>query len=194
MSEGITLWFTGLPAAGKSTVAGAVARRLQQRGARVEVLDGDVVRRELCADLGFSPEDRDENVRRLAFVADLLSRNGVSVCVAAISPYRAAREAARTRIGDRFVEIYVKASAEACATRDPKGLYEQARRGELPNFTGVSDPYEEPLAPEITLETELHSPEQSVATVLRWLEERSASERGYGAGTGTWGSPKPKVL
>lgn len=191
MSEGITLWFTGLPAAGKSTVAGAVAQELRRRGARVEVLDGDLVRQELCADLGFSAEDRNENVRRLAVVADLLSRNGVVACVAAISPYRSAREAARTRIGDRFVEVHVEASLATCATRDPKGLYERAERGEIENFTGVSDPYEAPLAPEITLETEQHTPEQSVADVLRWLEGRGYS---YGAGTGTCGSPRPKVL
>lgn len=191
MSEGVALWFTGLPAAGKSTVAAAVARELRERGARVEVLDGDLVRRELCADLGFSAEDRNENVRRLAVVADLLSRNGVVACVAAISPYRSAREAARARIGHRFVEVHVKASVETCAARDPKGLYARAERGEISNFTGVSDPYEEPVAAEITLETEQHSPEQSVAAVLGWLDERGYR---YGTGTGTCGSSSPKVL
>src|ERR671916_1718115 len=131
MSEGLTLWFTGLSGAGKSTVAEIVEHQLAERGVKVEVLDGDVVRTNLSKGLGFSKEDRDTNVRRIAFVADLLSRNGVAVITAAISPYRAIRDEARATMGERFVEIYVKASVEECERRDVKGLYARARSGEL---------------------------------------------------------------
>nr|MDP8943848.1 adenylyl-sulfate kinase [Actinomycetota bacterium] len=167
MSDGgYTLWFTGLSGAGKSTVAQIVEQALRNRGAKVEVLDGDVVRTNLSKGLGFSKEDRDTNIRRIAFVADLLSRNGVGVITAAISPYRQTRDEARELMGDRFLEVHVKASVEACAARDVKGLYEKAFRGEIPEFTGVSDPYEEPLAPELVLDTERESPEESARRVL----------------------------
>ena len=169
---GLTLWFTGLSGAGKSTIAEVVERELRERGKRVEVLDGDVVRTNLSKGLGFSKEDRDINIRRIAFVADLLSRNGVVAITAAISPYREIRAEAREMHGDRFVEIYVKASVEECARRDVKGLYEKAFKGEIKEFTGVSDPYEEPSAPEITLDTENETPEESAGKVLAYVEER----------------------
>ena len=172
MSDGATLWFTGLSGAGKSTIAGIVEAELRDRGFKVEVLDGDVVRTNLSKGLGFSKEDRDTNIRRIAFVADLLSRNGVVAITAAISPYREIRDEARELMGDRFVEIFVKASVEACARRDVKGLYEKAFRGEIKEFTGVSDPYEEPLSPELVIDTESESPEESAARVLALLDER----------------------
>ncbi len=170
---GLCLWLTGLSGSGKSTVGRLAAGQLRDLGHRVEVLDGDDVRQNLCAGLGFSRADRDENVRRIAFVADLLSRNGVVTFVAAVSPFRAAREAARARMGSRFVEVYVRASVEECERRDVKGLYSRARAGEIPGFTGVSDPYEEPLDPELTLETESDSAEASAARLVELVEDRA---------------------
>jgi adenylylsulfate kinase len=170
--KGFTLWFTGLSGAGKTTVSKIVEDELRSRGSRVEILDGDVVRENLSKGLGFSKEDRDINIRRIAFVADLLSRNGVPVITAAISPYRELRDEARGVMGDRFIEVYVKASVEACAERDVKGLYEKAFKGEIKEFTGVSDPYEPPLNPEITLDTEHETPEESAHRLLALLEER----------------------
>ena len=169
---GATLWFTGLSGAGKSTIAEIVESELRERGYKVEVLDGDVVRTNLSKGLGFSREDRDTNIRRIAFVADLLSRNGVVAITAAISPYREIRDEARALMGARFIEIHVKASVEECARRDVKGLYEKAMRGEIKEFTGVSDPYEEPLNPELVLDTEAESPEESAAKVLAVLDSR----------------------
>ena len=171
-SGGLTLWFTGLSGAGKSTIAEVVEAELRGRGLRVEVLDGDVVRTHLSKGLGFSKEDRDTNIRRIAFVADLLSRNGVVAITAAISPYREIRDEARELMGDRFVEIYVKATVEECARRDVKGLYEKAFKGEIKEFTGVSDPYEPPLDPEITIDTEAQTVEESAAQVLAYLASR----------------------
>jgi adenylylsulfate kinase len=170
--KGFTLWFTGLSGAGKTTVSKLVEDELRSRGSRVEILDGDIVRENLSKGLGFSKEDRDTNIRRIAFVADLLSRNGVPVITAAISPYREIRDEARETMGDRFIEIFVKASVEVCAERDVKGLYEKAFKGEIKEFTGVSDPYEPPLNPELTLETEQESPEESAGKILTLLEER----------------------
>ncbi|MEA2367391.1 MAG: methylmalonyl-CoA decarboxylase subunit alpha [Thermoleophilaceae bacterium] len=174
MSEngGLTLWFTGLSGAGKSTIAEIVEAELRERGAKVEVLDGDVVRTNLSKGLGFSKEDRDTNIRRIAFVADLLSRNGVVAITAAISPYREIRDEARAMIGDRFVEIYVNASVDECARRDVKGLYEKAFKGEIKEFTGVSDPYEPPENPEITVDTENETVEESAGKVLAYLDQR----------------------
>ena len=169
---GATLWFTGLSGAGKSTIAQIVESELRERGYKVEVLDGDVVRTNLSKGLGFSKEDRDTNIRRIAFVADLLSRNGVVAITAAISPYREIRDEARELMGARFIEIHVKASVEECARRDVKGLYEKAMRGEIKEFTGVSDPYEEPFNPELVLDTEAESPEESAAKVLAVLDSR----------------------
>jgi adenylyl-sulfate kinase len=172
--QGCTIWFTGLSGSGKSTVAALVARELRARGERVEVLDGDVVRQHLSKGLGFSKADRDTNIRRIAYVADVLSRNGVCVLSAAISPYRGTRDEARRLMGDRFIEVYVRASLEECARRDPKSLYAKAFAGEMKEFTGVSDPYEEPLAPEIVLDTEAETPEESAAKVLAYIESRSS--------------------
>src|SRR3954453_7927476 len=174
MSEhpGFTIWFTGLSGAGKTTISDLVAPALRERGLKVEVLDGDVVRENLSKGLGFSKEDRDINIRRIAFVADLLSRNGVGVITAAISPYREIRREARTTMGERFIEVYVKASVEACAERDVKGLYEKAFKGEIKEFTGVSDPYEEPEHAELTLDTEHETAEESAHKLLTLLEER----------------------
>ena len=170
--RGFTLWLTGLSGAGKSTLASALADRLRADGSAVEVLDGDEVREHLSKGLSFSREDRDINVRRIAYVAKLLCRNGVAVITAAISPYRAAREEARREIGDAFVEVYVNASLETCIRRDVKGLYGKALAGTITAFTGVSDPYEPPEDPELVLETEQQSPEQSAQQILTYLEER----------------------
>ena len=170
--KGFTLWFTGLSGAGKTTISKIVEDELRERGSRVEVLDGDVVRENLSKGLGFSKEDRDTNIRRIAFVADLLSRNGVPVITAAISPYREIRDEARELMGERFIEVFVKASVEVCAERDVKGLYEKAFKGEIKEFTGVSDPYEPPLNPELTLDTEHESAEEYAAKLLSLLEER----------------------
>ena len=168
--KGFTLWFTGLPCSGKSVVADRVADILKGRGLRVERLDGDIVRQSLTRDLGFSREDRDENIRRVTFVAKLLTRNGVAVLTSFISPYREIRAEARREIGD-FVEVYTKCSLEVCIERDVKGMYKKAMRGEIKEFTGISDPYEEPLDPEILLETDKETPEESVRKVLKRLEE-----------------------
>ena len=170
--KGFCLWFTGLSGSGKSTITTHLVKELRKRGSKLEVLDGDVVRENLSKGLGFSKEDRDTNIRRIAFVANLLSRNEVPVITAAISPYRDIRDEARQMMGDRFVEAYVKASVEVCEERDVKGLYAKARSGEIKEFTGVSDPYEPPENPELVLETEQQSPEESAAQILGYLEER----------------------
>jgi adenylylsulfate kinase len=169
--KGYCLWFTGLSGAGKTTITNVLVRELLARGSKLEVLDGDVVRENLSKGLGFSKEDRDTNIRRIAFVANLLSRNGVPVITAAISPYREIRDEARQMMGDRFIEIYVEASVEVCESRDVKGLYAKARSGEIKEFTGVSDPYEEPLNPEIVVATEHQSAEESAQQILSYLEE-----------------------
>jgi adenylyl-sulfate kinase len=168
--RGAILWFTGLSGAGKSTLAEAVAPVLRGRGRRVEVLDGDEVRLHLSKGLGFSREDRDTNVQRIGYVAHLLQRNGVLVLTAAISPYRATRDWVRGLAGD-FVEIHVATPLEVCEARDVKGLYRRARAGEIKEFTGISDPYEPPLHPELTLPTHELSREACVARVLQRLEE-----------------------
>ncbi len=167
---GCTLWFTGLPCSGKSAVADRVAAALKERGLRVERLDGDIVRQDLTRDLGFSKKDRDENIRRVTFVTKLLSRNGVAVLTSFISPYREMRDRARTETTN-FVEIYAKCPVDVCMERDVKGMYKKAMRGEIKEFTGVSDPYEEPLKPELVLETDKETLEQSVGRVLAKLEE-----------------------
>ena len=170
--KGFTLWFTGLSGAGKTTISHILADELEARGQKFEILDGDIVRENLSKGLGFSKEDRDTNIRRIAFVADLLSRNGTPVITAAISPYREIRDEARETMGDRFIEVYIKASVDTCAERDVKGLYEKAFAGEIKEFTGVSDPYEEPLNPEIVIDTEQEEPHESAATLLAYLEDR----------------------
>lgn len=169
MHKGFVLWFTGLSGAGKSTVSRLVAERLRARGAKVELLDGDEVREHLSKGLGFSKEDRDENIRRIGFVCELLARNGVIAIAAAISPYRAVREELRARIPD-FVEVYAECPLEVVAARDVKGLYRRAMAGEIPRFTGVSDPYEPPLAPEVTIRSAQETPEQSVERIWATLE------------------------
>ena len=168
--KGFTLWFTGLPCSGKSAVADKVAEILKSRGLRVERLDGDIVRQSLTRDLGFSKEDRNENIRRVTFVSKLLTRNGVAVLTSFISPYRDIRDHARREIGN-FIEIYVKCSVEVCMQRDIKGMYKKAIRGEIKEFTGVSDPYEEPLNPKILLETDKETLDESSQKVLTRLEE-----------------------
>jgi adenylyl-sulfate kinase len=170
--EGFTVWLTGLPRAGKSTVAGLVAGRLRALGVeRIELLDGDEVREGLCRDLGFSRADREENIHRITYVSKVLTRNRVIVLVAAISPYRGSRERAREEI-QSFVEIWCRASVDACAARDYKGLYEKARRGEIDNLTGVNDPYEEPEDADLVLDTDGETPEQSAERVMDLLAER----------------------
>ena len=171
METGCTLWFTGMSGSGKSTLSGLLAARLRAMGARVELIDGDVVRTQLSRGLGFSKEDREENIRRIGFVCELLSRNGVIAIAAAISPYRAGRDEWRSRIPN-FIEIYMHCPLEVLVERDVKGLYKKALAGEIPNFTGISDPYESPLAPEITIDSSKQSPEESVAAILRVLEDR----------------------
>lgn len=162
---GITIWFTGLSGAGKTTISRSVEKELRQRGYPIEVLDGDIVRQNLCKGLGFSKEDRDENIRRIGFVAHLLSRNGVIVLVSAISPYRNIREEVRSKIGN-FIEVYVNAPLEVCEQRDVKGLYQKARSGEIQNFTGISDPYEPPLNPEVECRTDIETVEECTQKVL----------------------------
>jgi adenylyl-sulfate kinase len=169
-ASGFTLWLTGLSGAGKSTLAAAVGRELSRQGIGVELLDGDEVRQNLCKGLGFSREDRDINIRRIGYVAKLLTRNGVAVIAAAISPYRDVRAEVRREIG-AFVEVHVKASLDACIGRDTKGLYRRALAGEIPQFTGVSDPYEEPLAPELVIDTERENVGTSAARVIDRLVE-----------------------
>jgi adenylylsulfate kinase len=168
--RGVTVWLTGLSGAGKSTITEALEAELRSRGCRLEVLDGDIVRTNLTKGLGFSKEDRDENIRRIGFVSHLLTRNGVIVLVSAISPYRDIRGEVRDRIGD-FVEVYVSAPLEVCEARDVKGLYKRARAGEIKQFTGIDDPYEPPIAPEVNCETHQETLEQSVQKVLAKLEE-----------------------
>jgi len=170
--RGFTLWFTGLSGAGKTTISEIVERELRLRLGKVEVLDGDIVRTNLSKGLGFSKEDRDTNVLRIGFVANLLTRNGVAVIVSAISPYREARNRVREDIGEDFIEVYVDAPVEVCAERDVKGLYKKAFAGEIKAFTGVSDPYEPPENPELHIKTAQESPQESARRVIDYLEER----------------------
>jgi adenylyl-sulfate kinase len=170
--KGFCLWFTGLSGAGKTTISKLVEAELEGRRNRLEILDGDIVRENLSKGLGFSKEDRDTNIRRIAFVADLLSRNGVGVITAAISPYAEIRDEAHEMMGDRFLEVYVKASVETCAERDVKGLYEKAFKGEIKEFTGVSDPYEPPENPALVLDTENETPEESAEKVIALVDDR----------------------
>ena len=171
--SGFVLWFTGLSAAGKTTVGSLVATELEERGHTVEVLDGDVIRTHLSQGLGYSKEDRDTNVARIGWVASRLARAGAAVIVSAISPYEEARRRARSLVEETapFVEIHVATAVEVCAERDPKGLYAKARSGEIQHFTGISDPYEEPQDPELRLDTAGREPRDSAASVLARLEE-----------------------
>ena len=168
LNTGFTLWFTGLSGSGKTTAARLVERRLLEHGVRVEVLDGDVVRKNLSRGLGFSKEDRDENIRRIGFVSELLSRNGVVAIAAVISPYRAARESVRACISN-FIEVYMECPLPVLIKRDTKGLYKKALSGELSSFTGVSDPYEPPLAPELTIHSDREGPEETLERIWNAL-------------------------
>jgi adenylylsulfate kinase len=170
--RGFTLWFTGLSGAGKTTISEIVERELRERFGQVEVLDGDIVRTNLSKGLGFSREDRDTNILRIGFVAELLTRNGVGVIVSAISPFKEARDQVRRNVGEDFVEVFVDAPLEVCAARDVKGLYEKAFAGEIEQFTGVSDPYEPPAAPELHIRTDEEEPHESARRVILKLEER----------------------
>jgi adenylylsulfate kinase len=168
--QGFTVWFTGLSGSGKSTIAEMLFHELRARDLKTEILDGDVVRQNLSKGLGFSKEDRDTNILRIGFVADLLTRNGVATICCPISPYREARDAVRAQVG-AFVEVYVYATVEEIAEhRDPKGLYKKALAGEITGFTGVDDPYEEPLKPELVVDTMEESPEDSLHHVLDALQ------------------------
>jgi adenylyl-sulfate kinase len=170
--QGFTIWLTGLSGAGKSTISERLTQELEGRGRLTDVLDGDVVRTHLSKGLGFSREDRDTNIARIAFVCSLLVRHGAAVIAAAISPFAQARNDARKQIGSGFIEVYVKCSLDELVRRDVKGLYAKALRGEIANFTGVSDPYEPPENPEIVVDTERQSLEESVESILAYLESR----------------------
>lgn len=171
MSErGVTIWFTGLSGAGKTTIAEKLVQVLRNRGSKVEILDGDVIRTNLSKGLGFSKEDRDINIRRIGFVCNLLARNGVFAIASAISPYRSVRDEIRATHND-FVEVYIRCSIEKLTERDVKGLYAKALSGEIKNFTGISDPYEEPLNPEVLLDSEMETEEESLAKLVAKLEE-----------------------
>src|SRR4028119_2450604 len=169
---GFTLWFTGLSGAGKTTIAEIVERELRMRHGKIEVLDGDIVRTNLSKGLGFSREHRDTNVLRIGFVANLLTRNGVGVIVSAISPFKEVRDQVRRNVGEGFIEVFVDAPLDVCAERDVKGLYKKAFSGEIPQFTGVSDPYEAPVAPALHTQTHHAEPADSAARAARYLEEQ----------------------
>ncbi len=179
-SKGFTLWFTGLSGAGKTTIAELVRPELERRDRKVEWLDGDEVRHHLSRGLGFSKEDRDANIDRIGWVASRLTRHGASVIVSAISPYEEARRQARAMVEAQgaFVEVFVATPVDECARRDVKGLYEKAFSGEITEFTGVSDPYEQPVDPELRIDTGEHEPEESAQIVLRKLEELGLVEAG----------------
>lgn len=170
MGEGFVVWLTGLPASGKTAIARGLEVEIRGRGMKVEVLDGDKVRRELSPELGFSREDREIHAKRVVYIGDMLSRNGVAVIVALISPYRLIREYAREQL-ERFIEVWVKCSLQTCIERDPKGLYKKALKGEIANFTGIQDPYEEPLYPEVVVDTEKETIEDGVKRILARLQE-----------------------
>lgn len=176
--RGVTVWLTGLSGAGKTTICQFLEKELRTQGYKVEVLDGDLVRQNLTKGLGFSQEDRDENIRRIAFLAHLLTRNDVIVLVSVISPYWEIREQVKERIGD-FVEVYVNAPLEVCEQRDVKGLYKKARAGEIKYFTGIDDPYEVPLHPEVECKTDRESIAQSANKVLKKLEELNYINKNY---------------
>jgi len=172
VERGFTLWFTGLSGAGKSTITDRLTGIIRERRGQIEVLDGDVVRTNLSKGLGFSKEDRDINIRRIGFVAHLLSRNGVPVITAAISPYRAVRDEVREMIGANFIEVFVDCPLDVLVQRDVKGLYAKALRGEIANFTGVNDPYEAPPQAEIVVNTDRETVEESTAKVVTYLEDK----------------------
>ena len=169
--QGFTLWFTGLPCSGKTTIADLVAEQLKKQGLQVERLDGDIVRQGLTSDLGFSKEDRDKNIERVTFVSKLLSRNQIATIVSFVSPYRNARQSARENTTN-FIEIYVKCPIDVCKKRDVKGMYQKAVKGEISNFTGVDDPYQEPECPDLIIESDKEPPEESAKRVLDLVRTR----------------------
>ena len=171
MGSGCVVWLTGLPGCGKTTIARLLEKELRKRNEKVEVLDGDEVRRNLSPKLGFSAEERNLHNRRVIYMSKLLMRNGVNVIVSLISPYRATRQYARSQL-EHFIEVYVKASLEECIRRDPKGLYKRALAGEIKNFTGIDDPYEEPQNPEVVVDTERETPQESVQKILEHMIEK----------------------
>ncbi|MBD2080262.1 adenylyl-sulfate kinase [Leptolyngbya sp. FACHB-17] len=176
--SGLTVWLTGLSGAGKTTISNALAAMLCQQGYQFELLDGDVVRQSLTKGLGFSKADREENIRRIGFVANLLTKHNVIVIVSAISPYRGVREEVRQQIGaDSFVEVYVDASVEVCEQRDVKGLYQKVRAGEIKNFTGIDDPYEPPINPDVVCHTEQETIQESTLKIMEKIESRGLSKR-----------------
>ena len=183
MSEGLTIWFTGLSGSGKTTVSSEVEAHLQGKFPRVERLDGDIIRQNLSKGLGFSKKDRDINVRRIGWVCEVLSRNGIVTLVAAISPYRAIRDEIRGRI-PRFVEVFCDCPLDALVARDPKGLYKRALAGEIKNFTGVNDPYEPPMKPEVHLDTANTSVDECVGRVLAAVERALAGDTAQSLGNG----------
>lgn len=191
--QGFTLWFTGLSGSGKTTLARRVEERLRDRGLKVEVLDGDVIRTNLSKGLGFSKEDRDTNIKRIGFVCKLLTRNGVAAIASAISPYREVRDYVRRDIG-RFVEVYCRCPVDVLIERDVKGLYQKALDGEIQNFTGISDPYEEPLNPEVIVDTEREAPEESVAKIIAKLEELDYVPQAAGEDEGVYSEKEEKML
>ena len=180
MRAGFVIWLTGLPASGKTTLARALEVRLSREGLALEVLDGDEIRRGLSADLGFSAKDREEHNRRVIFISKLLIRNGINIAVPLISPYRKVRESARQELG-HFMEVWVKCSLEECIRRDPKGLYARALQGEIKDLTGLQDPYEEPLEPDVIVDTELGSVDACVEKILLHL---AVLDDGFGKSSG----------
>ena len=173
-NKGFVVWLTGLPASGKTTIVRRVSEYLQSRGFKVEILDGDEVRRWLSPEAGFSREDRERHLRRVAYVSRLLARNGVAVLASFVSPYRNVREEARKIIeseGLKFIEVYVKCSLEECIRRDPKGLYRKALKGEIRDMTGIQDPYEEPLNPEVIVDSENEKPDLCAEKIISKLRE-----------------------
>ncbi len=172
---GFTLWFTGLSGAGKSTISNILEKKFRELGLKIEILDGDIVRTHLSKGLGFSKEDRDTNIRRIGYVASLLSRNGVIAVTAAISPYLGVRQEVR-EMHENFIEVYAKCPLDIVEKRDVKGLYKKARAGEISQFTGVSDPYEEPANAEVVVETNKETPEESASKIINWLTEHGYIE------------------
>jgi len=169
---GFTIWFTGLPCSGKSTIAVLLAKIIKEERGMVEILDGDVVRTNLSKGLGFSREDRETNLNRIAFVCNLLSRNGVPAIGAAISPFENCRQFARDLIGENFVEVYARCPVEKCIERDVKGMYKKALAGEIKGFTGVDDPFDEPESPEVICDTDQETPEESTQKIVEFLRSR----------------------
>lgn len=193
METGFTLWFTGLSCAGKSTIAELVEKDLRAKGYKVEILDGDVVRTNLSKGLGFSKEDRDTNILRIGFVSKLLTRNGVIAIVAAISPYTEIRRQVRKEVGN-FCEVYVKAPLDTCIERDVRGLYKKALAGEIKNYTGIDDPYEEPVNAEIVIETNTETPEQSAAKVIAKIEALGFLPKGGAAAGAVYSAEEEAVV